>query len=255
LRGVPIEIVLTAHDEEATIGSTVGDFLAAAERNGLDVQVLVAEDGSSDRTREIVTALAERSDGRVRLTPPAERKGYSLAVADAYRLARREVVVCCDGDGQYVPDDLPRLLAALAPGTIVAGARSPRQDPRPRRLASWAFGCVYRLLSGVRMSDPSSPFVVAFRSDVIRFLPAAPVLPQGFWWEFFARADTAGLRIVEVPVGHRRRDGQTRVYRPSRIPRIAVVHIVGLVKMRRELKRGSSGTVSPAPPATAAEPR
>ena len=44
MRGASIEIVLTAHDEEATIGSTVGDFLAAADRSGLDVQVLVAED-------------------------------------------------------------------------------------------------------------------------------------------------------------------------------------------------------------------
>jgi glycosyltransferase involved in cell wall biosynthesis len=255
MRGVSIEIALTAHDEEATIGSTVGDFLAAADRHGLDVEVLVAEDGSSDRTREVVAEVAECSGGRVRLTPRAERKGYSLAVTDAYLLARREVVVCCDGDGQYVPDDLPRLLAALAPGTIVAGARSPRQDPRPRLVASWAFGCVYRLLSSVRMKDPSSPFVVAFRNDVMQFLPASPVLPQGFWWEFFARADAAGLRIVEVPVAHRRREGPTRVYRLSRIPRIALVHVVGLVRMRRELKRGSPENVSPAPPATAVEPR
>jgi glycosyltransferase involved in cell wall biosynthesis len=255
MQGVPIEIVLTAHDEEATIGSTIGDFLAAADQHGLDVRILVAEDGSSDRTREIVTELATSTGGRVRLSPPADRKGYSLAVADAYRLARRQVVVCCDGDGQYVADDLPGLLAALDPGTIVAGARSPRQDPRPRLLASRAFGCVYRLLSGVRMKDPSSPFVAAFRSDVMRFLPASPVLPQGFWWEFFMRADASGLRIVEVPVAHRRREGATRVYRLSRIPRIAVVHIVGLVRMRHELRRASSGAASPAPPAAAAEPR
>jgi glycosyltransferase involved in cell wall biosynthesis len=246
MQGVPIEIVLMAHDEEATIGSTVGDFLAAADRHGLDVQVLVAEDGSSDRTREIVSELAERSGGRVRLTPPAERKGYSLAVADAYRLTRRAVVVCCDGDGQYVSDDLPRLLAALAPGLIVAGARSPRQDPRPRLLASWAFGCVYRLLTGVHLKDPSTPFVVAFRRDVLQFLPASPVLTPGFWWEFFTRADAAGLRIVEVPVAHRRREGATRVYRPSRIPRIALVHVVGLFRIRRELARGS---IEPAPSA------
>jgi glycosyltransferase involved in cell wall biosynthesis len=246
MRGVSIEIVLTAHDEEATIGSTVGDFLAVADRHGLDVQILVAEDGSSDRTREIVAELADRSGGRVRLTPPAERKGYSLAVADAYRLTRREVVVCCDGDGQYVPDDLPRLLAALVPGSIVAGTRSPRQDPYPRLLASWAFACVYRLLTGIRLNDPSSPFVAAFRRDVLQFLPASPVLPQGLWWEFFARADAAGLRIVEVPVAHRRREGATRVYRPSRVPRIALVHIVGLFRIRRELARGS---IEPSPSA------
>jgi glycosyltransferase involved in cell wall biosynthesis len=255
VRGVSIEVVLTAHDEEASIGSTVDDFLAAADRHGLDVEILVAEDGSSDGTREVVAEVAGRSGGRVWLTPRSERKGYSRAVADAYRLARREVVVCCDGDGQYDPDDLPRLCAALASGTVVVGARSPRRDARPRLLASWAFGRIYRLLTGVRLKDPSSPFVVALRDDVLSFLPRAPRLPQGFWWEFFARADASGLRIVEVPIAHRRRDGATRVYRLSRIPRIAIVHVVGLFSIRRELARASGETASSTARPAAVDPR
>jgi glycosyltransferase involved in cell wall biosynthesis len=250
--GTRIELVLTAHDEEESIRTTIRGFLVAADRHGLDVEILVAEDGSSDRTREVVAEVAEQTDGRVRLTPPSRRKGYSRAVADAYRLARRAVVVCCDGDGQYDPEDIAALCAALSPGTVVAGARSPRRDPRPRLLASRAFGCVYRLLLPVRMRDPSSPFVAAFRDDVLRLLPASPRLPQGFWWEFFARANAFGLRIVEVPVEHRRRDGPTRVYRPLRIPRIALVHVAGLFGLRREL--ASTGT-SHTPSAPVAEPR
>jgi glycosyltransferase involved in cell wall biosynthesis len=254
VRGLSIELVLAAHDEEESIGPTIRDFLAAADRHGLDVQILVAEDGSSDRTRPVVEQAAEQT-GRVRLTPSADRKGYSRAVADAYRLTGRDVVVCCDGDGQYDPDDIARLCAALAPGTVVAGARSRRQDPRARLLASWAFGCVYRLLLPVRMRDPSSPFAAAFRRDVLRVLPESPRLPQGFWWEFFARANAAGLRIVEVPIAHRRRNGPTRVYRLSRMPRIAVAHIAGLFRLRRELARVSSETASSAPPAAVADPR
>jgi dolichol-phosphate mannosyltransferase len=254
VQAVPIELVLTAHDEEESIGRTVRDFLEAADRNGLDVEILVAEDGSSDRTREVVAEIAAQTEGRVRLTPPSGRKGYSRAVADAYRLVRRDIVVCCDGDGQYDPEDFPGLCAALAPGTVVAGARSPRRDPWARLIASWAFGRVYRLLTGVRMKDPSSPFVVAYRSDVLLFLPATPRLPQGFWWEFFARADATSLRVVEVPVAHRRRNGPTRVYRLSRMPRIALVHLVGLIRLRRELARASTGTPASTRPA-AVEPR
>ena len=162
-----IEVVLTAHNEEGTIGSTIREFVGAADLHALDVDILVAEDGSSDRTRDVVAGSAERQHGRVRLTPPSQQKGYSRAVADAYRLTRRDVVVCCDGDGQYDPGDLPRLLDALSPGVVVAGARSPRRDSRSRLLASWAFGRVYRLLTGVRMQDPSSSFVAAFRRDVL----------------------------------------------------------------------------------------
>jgi len=247
---VSIEVVLTAHNEEEAIGKTIREFLDAAERHALDVDVLVAEDGSSDGTRRVVAEIAERSHGHVRLTSASEQKGYSRAVSDAYRLTRRDVVVCCDGDGQYDPDNLQTLLEALSAGTVVAGARSPRRDSRSRLLASWAFGHVYRLLTGVQMEDPSSPFVVAFRHDVLGFLPATALLPQGFWWEFFARADAAGLRIVEVPVAHRRRHGTTRVYTRRRLPKIAVVHLVGLVKLRSELRRVSTESVrSPSPPA------
>lgn len=244
-----IEVVLTAHNEEGTIGSTIREFVGAADLHALDVDILVAEDGSSDRTRDVVAGSAERQDGRVRLTPPSQQKGYSRAVADAYRLTRRDVVVCCDGDGQYDPGDLPRLLDALSPGVVVAGARSPRRDSRSRLLASWAFGRVYRLLTGVRMQDPSSSFVAAFRRDVLSVLPATPVLPQGFWWEFFARADAAGLRILEVPVSHRRRDGTTRIYRLRRLPQIVLVHLAGLVRLRNELRRVPVEDARPASPA------
>ena len=249
-----IEVVLTAHNEEGTIGSTIREFVGAADLHALDVDILVAEDGSSDRTRDVVAGSAERQDGRVRLTPPSQQKGYSRAVADAYRLTRRDVVVCCDGDGQYDPGDLPRLLDALSPGVVVAGARSPRRDSRSRLLASWAFGRVYRLVTGVRMQDPSSSFVAAFRRDVLSVLPATPVLPQGFWWEFFARADAAGLQILEVPVSHRRRDGTTRIYRLRRLPRIVLVHLAGLVRLRNELRRVPVEDARPASPAVVKTP-
>jgi glycosyltransferase involved in cell wall biosynthesis len=252
-----IEIVVPVHDEQETISRTISEFLAMADRRALGIEILVAEDGSSDGTRAVVAEIVEGSHGRVRLTPPSPRKGYSRAIADACRTTDREVVVFCDGDGQYVPEDLPKLLEALSSGTIVAGARSPRRDSRARMLASEAFGLFYRLLIGVRMVDPSSPFVVAFRSDILRFLPQAPLLPQGFWWEFFARANAAGLRIAEVPVTHRPRDGgTTQIYRPWRIPRIALTHLVGLVKLRKELTRAAAeGGAVQLPPTSIMKPR
>jgi glycosyltransferase involved in cell wall biosynthesis len=246
-----VELVLVAHNEEETIGRTVGDFLAVA-----DVDVLVAEDGSSDATRAVVEALA--ANGRVRLTPHAPRKGYSRAVTDAAAGTTAEIVVFCDGDGQYRPSDLVRLVAALEPGAVVAGARSPRRDSRFRTLASRAFGVVYRLLVPVRMRDPSSPFVAAFRSDLETLLPVRPLLPQGFWWEFFARAEAAGLSIVEVPVEHRAREaGRTQVYRLRRLPRIVLEHLVGLFRLRRELRRVRTARAAALPivPTRVAKPR
>jgi len=226
-----VEVVLVAHNEEATLASTIEGFLALP-----DVAILVAEDGSSDRTREVAGGFA--TTGRVRVTPPAPRKGYSRAVADAVAHTRARVVVFCDGDGQYEAGDVAEIIGALQPGVVVAGARSPRRDSRGRILASRAFGLAYRSLVPLRMADPSSPFVGVFRDDLALVLDSPPVLPQGFWWEFFARADASGLRIVEVPVRHRARAvGSTQVYRPARLPGIVAKHLVGLLKLRRQLQR------------------
>ena len=64
------------------------------------------------------------------------------------------------------------------------------------------------------------------------------ILPQGFWWEFSARVHAAGLRAAEVPVRHRpRAAGTTQVYRPAKVPRIAVVHFLGLLALRRDITR------------------
>jgi glycosyltransferase involved in cell wall biosynthesis len=243
-----VEVVLVVHNEEATIESTIREFLALA-----DVELLVAEDGSSDRTRELAGAFGSR----VRLTPPSERKGYSRAVADAVAHTRGDVVVFCDGDGQYEPRDLTRLVEEVRAGTIVAGARSPRRDSRSRMLASGAFGVAYKRVVPLRMHDPSSPFVAALRADLDVILTSPPVLPQAFWWEFFARAQAAGLSIVEVPVEHRPRPaGQTQVYRLSRLPRIVFTHLVGLVRLRRELRRTRRAREAPPiVPASIAKPR
>jgi glycosyltransferase involved in cell wall biosynthesis len=239
LQSPSVDVVLVAHNEEETLASTIEGFLALP-----DVAILVAEDGSSDRTRDVADGFAVT--GRVRVTPPAPRKGYSRAVADAVAHTRAPVIVFCDGDGQYEPEDLAEIVGALQPGVVVAGARSPRRDSRRRILASRAFGLAYRLLVPLRMADPSSPFVGVFRDDLAFVLDSPPVLPQGFWWEFFARADAAGLQIVEVPVRHRAREvGSTQVYRPARLPGIVATHLVGLVRLRRQLRRTRAAREAP----------
>jgi len=236
MRAQSVELIVVAHDEEAAIEGTIMGFLDAAE-GLIDLEILVAEDGSVDQTRNVVGEIAS-SGMPIRLTPAAGRKGYSRALVDACRLTRRELIAFCDGDGQYDPADLPALVARVSPGTVVVGARTPRHDAKARMVASRAFGLAYLLLFRLRLKDPSSPFVVARRDDVLEMLPAHPVLPQGFWWEFYARADAAGLQIVEIPVAHRvRAEGSTRVYRPIKMPRIALVHLAGLVRLRRELDR------------------
>ena len=90
---------------------------------------------------------------------------------------------------------------------------------------------------GVTAKDPSCPYLLISRAGLEKILGGnVGILKQGFWWEFLARAVAARLRIVETPVRHRpRAAGETQVYRPTKVPRIAAEHLIGLVHLRREL--------------------
>lgn len=236
----PIEVVLPVHNEAASIETTLREFHAHATQAGLTVSFRACEDGSSDGTQDIL----HRLEGELPLVADcaSERRGYSKAVVDGLRSASAPVIGFIDSDGQCDPADLPKLVAALPGHDIVFGYRHPRVDPVVRKVMSGAFGTVFRLFFPVKRKDPSCPYLLVRRECVPRALAGNPgILRQGFWWEFSARAQAAGLKAVEVPVHHRARaSGTTQVYKPAKVPRIAAEHLAGLVSLRKDIARYSS---------------
>src|SRR5439155_24985343 len=217
----PIELVLPAHNEGDGIGVTIREFYRAASEDGIPVTFVVCEDGSIDNTCAVVQDAAREIP--IRLLSFTERKGYSRAVVDGFRSTSAAVVGFIDSDGQYDPRDFKSLVAALENFDLVIGYRNPRVDSMFRKIISGAFGAVYRRVFPVRVKDPSCPYLVVRRQALIEILRGNPgILRQGFWWEFNARAQAAGLRIGELPVTHRARTaGTTQVYKLNKIPGIA----------------------------------
>lgn len=231
----PVEIVVPVHNEALSIGGTLQEFHRVATRAGLDVLFHVSEDGSSDGTAQVVADLAHELP--IILDSAPGRKGYSRAVLDGLQATTRPVVGFIDGDGQCDPADLRRLVDALEGADMVTGYRSPRADTRQRRAMSGAFGLVYQLLFRVNLKDPSNPYGLIRRPALDRVLTGrVGFLPQGFWWEFNARAAAAGIDVRQIPIHHRARSaGSTQVYTLKKVPRIAFEHIIGLWRLRRDL--------------------
>lgn len=233
-----VDIVIPAHNEAESIGATLHELHdVLTVRGGIPIRLIVCEDGSTDGTPKVLQGLAEELP-LVHLTSE-ERKGYSRAIVDGLRFAETRLVGFMDGDGQYDPADFIRLWERREEADVVIGYRAPRHDPAARKAFSLAFRALaYERLFPVRLKDPSSPFGLAHRAALAPVVAqgAGVLLPQGFWWEFYARAQAAGLSILELPVRHRvRTAGSTQVYRPTKVPRIAAVHLRGLVKLRRRL--------------------
>lgn len=237
-----IDIVLPVHNEAGSIEATLREFqTVATAESPVKIRFVISEDGSKDGSPELLQKLSTELPIKLLSTPG--RKGYSRAVVDGFRATDSPLIGFIDSDGQCDPSDLKTLYAEIANVDIVIGYRHPRNDHWIRVLMSRSFGLVYTSLLPVRLRDPSCPYLLMKRHALEKILAGnVGILKQGFWWEFNARAFACGLTIKQVPVAHRvRAAGQTQVYRPTKVPRIAYEHICGLFTLRSELnalKRG-----------------
>ena len=234
----PIDIVLPVHNEAESIGCTLHEFHRVVSlENRIIIRFIVCEDGSRDNTVEVLQELGQELP--ILLLTDQMRKGYSRAVIDGFKASTSELVGFIDSDGQCDPADFAAFLDQHETGDydLVFGYRNPRRDHPVRILMSNLFGFVYRSIFSIPLRDPSCPFLLVRQNALREILRGnLGILKQGFWWEFVARCVAAGLRIKEIPVTHRARSaGQTQVYLPTKVPRIAFEHLRGLLKLKCEL--------------------
>jgi dolichol-phosphate mannosyltransferase len=168
-----LSVVVPLRNEEAAIAPLVGGIIAAL--GSLPFELLLVDDGSTDRTRETCLSLAAK-DRRIRVLAHPKAAGQSAALHSGILAARATTVATLDGDGQNPPENLPSLIAPLlspdAPGRtgLVAGQRVGRKDSISKRLASrfanWLRGAILR--DGTRDTGCG---LKAFRRDAYLALP------------------------------------------------------------------------------------
>jgi glycosyltransferase involved in cell wall biosynthesis len=192
-------VIPTLNEEEP-----IGEVIRAVPRDAVD-DIIVADSGSDDRTVERARAAGAR-------VVVEHRRGYGRACAAGARAARDcDIVVFLDGDGSDRPELVPALLAPLLDGThdFVIGSRT-RGEREPGSMnglqiaAGYVAGALTRLLYGIAYTD-----MCAFRAIRRTALDRLGMREMTYGWnlEMQMRAARAGLRILEVPVAHRRRLG------------------------------------------------
>jgi glycosyltransferase involved in cell wall biosynthesis len=233
-----VTIIIAAHNESENIESTLKNIVSTfSEAQNMPFEIFVSEDGSSDGTREIVTEFA-KNNKVVRLSTPSSRLGYSRALIRGILESQFPTICFMDGDGQTNAEDIIKLVDLIQPGHVVVGYRNPRVDGKIRKLQSFTFYVLFRILGFPKMKDVSSGSVVMNKAEIMGFAKREPKLSFGFWWEFQAWRDANCIEIIEVPVKHGpRAHGTTQVYKFSRLMHIALVHIVGLFSLKTELRR------------------
>ena len=199
-----VVVVIPTYNEAANLAWIVGRLRAA--QPGVDV--LVVDDGSPDGTGAIADELAAADDA-VSVVHRTAKAGLGAAYLHGFRVALEagyDVIGEMDADGSHQPEQLDRLLRALADADLVIGSRwvpggSVVNWPRRRELLSRGGNLYVRMLLGIDVRDATAGFRL-FRRATLEKIDLAGVESTGyvFQTDLVARTLATGLTVREVPI-------------------------------------------------------
>jgi dolichol-phosphate mannosyltransferase len=202
-----LSVVIPVYNEEASLTPLWSELRVVLEGLGLAFEVVFVDDGSRDRSAEIIRSFRE-ADRRVRLVRLKTNGGETAATDAGLKAARGGRVVVMDADLQNDPRDIPMLLSHLDQWDAVTGWRVNRAagDNLVRRVSSQVANGIRNWMSDETIQDSGCTFR-AFRRECLRGL----VLYRGFHRFIPTLLRMRGYRVLEVPVGHRpRRFGRSK---------------------------------------------
>ncbi len=211
-----LSLVMCAHDEEAGLEDAVKRSTAALERCAGDFEIIIVDDGSTDRTGEIADRLAA-ADERVRVLHNESNLNYGVSLKRGIDSARCEFLFHDGVDLPLAPEDLPEFLPALPGADVVVVSRHDRSAHSPWRvLTSWGNAQLLRLLFRPRCADLN--FVQFYRTGWVQSVPLRSTSPAFVTPELILRAERSGGTLREVRAEFRKREtGRAHFGRPKDI--------------------------------------
>ncbi len=206
--GIYLTVVIPVHNEAESLPLLCEKLDAALKGLGFASEVVFVDDGSTDRTFDVIGEMASRFD-RIRAVRFRRNYRKAAALAAGFKEARGEVIITMDGDLQDDPEEIPNLLAALrADRDLVCGWKKKRYDPLSKTVPSRVFNLVTSAVAGIRLHDFNCG-LKAYRREVAQ--DALPYLYGELYRYLPAIAHWAGYSVGELPVKHHpRRFGRSK---------------------------------------------
>jgi len=210
-----LSVVIPIYNEEANIPTLFPRLMPVLEGLGRDYELLLSDDGSRDRSVEMIKEQIKRYP-KIRLVELARNFGQHPAILAAFQHVSGDAVITLDADLQNPPEEIPKLLAKLDEGyDVVGGVRQQRQDRFYRKFASKIVNKVTTLITGMKLQDYGC-MLRGYSRDIINqinlceenstFIPALGLL--------FAR------KPIEISVAHAERAGGRTKYSFYRLIRL-----------------------------------
>lgn len=213
-RPASLSVVVPARNEEATIAQVVERSFRAFAVLGRGGEVLVVNDGSSDRTGAVLDELLQRYD-RLRVFTQRRSRGMTAALQQMFSASRGDIVILIPADMESDPSlDVPTLVKFMEAQDldVVAGWRQGRRDNKVP--ASRFYNFVMAQIGGIRVHDGN--WIKAMRRDVVESFPPL----RSDWHRFLLMiAAHSGFRIGEVPTFYQPRPAGSSKFGWERIPK------------------------------------
>jgi undecaprenyl-phosphate 4-deoxy-4-formamido-L-arabinose transferase len=213
---VKVSVVVPVYNEEANLEEFLSRLLAVMDTRGEPYEVILVDDGSRDRSLELLKSWAARRPDRIRAIELSRNFGQHPAILAGFRDVTGDIVVTLDADLQNPPEEVPKLLAKIAEGyDVVGGVRRHRQDSWARRAASALVNRVTVAITRMRLTDFGC-MLRAYSRDVVEEInrcdEASTFIP--------ALAQSFARRPAEIEVAHAPRSGGESAYSFYRLIRL-----------------------------------
>ena len=225
-----LEILMPVHNEVRILPSLISTIHQKIN-NTINYSFIVSEDGSTDNSLEVLNEL--KKNYPIKIISEKNKKGYSVAVLDGIKEATADYLLIMDSDGQSNPEEVLNFWVNRKKANLINGNRANRYDYMYRRFYSNIAFLIYKILFNVPLKDPSYAFVLMDREVYQSLSDFKPQMPDGFFWEFNARAFKKGFNFFNLDILHKKRlYGETRIYHWTNLPKVSFNNFIGMIKVR-----------------------
>jgi glycosyltransferase involved in cell wall biosynthesis len=173
-----ISVILPVYEEAETIHELIPEIIRHLEGQSQSFEIVAVDDGSSDETLSVLRDLKEQYSGRLRIVRHLYNKGIGAALRTGTSVAKGEIVLYMDSDGQHWPEEIPKVISEIPPYDLVIGYRTKMyQGKWYRNLANRFYNRFASWLSESEVKDLTSGFRAMRRTAVLHFLH---LFPSGF---------------------------------------------------------------------------
>jgi len=225
-----LQILMPVHNEGKSLEEIIHKIHEVLKQK-INFSFIICEDGSNDDTLDILKRL--KSNYPIDLISYPNKKGYSNAVIDGIKKATSEYLLIMDSDGQCDPNEIFKFWHNRNKADLINGNRTQRVDFLYRKFFSRFAFYIYNFFFKLDLKDPSFAFALMNKKVYSNLSSFKPQMPDGFFWEFNARAKRKGYSFFEVDINHKKRKyGNTKIFHFYKLPRVAFINLVGLIKIK-----------------------